>query len=260
MARTINHIDIAPFERNTVFCNEHAVCSFSSVKGEPPQGKNQEHASVRYRTSRLNCLKSGYHMKQEKHDRRSQRTRQLIRSALLNLLFERGYDEITVQDILDRANIGRSTFYTHYFDKEDVLASIADEQLELLRQHLTEREGEQRIIPSLELFQHVQQNQQYFRAMLHGRARDALWDAAQSALSRTVEHVLATSVAEQQASIVPLSVASQYLAGAFLNLLKWWLEADIPYSPEQMDGMFQHLALPGVWATFGGKIAASRPW
>jgi AcrR family transcriptional regulator len=197
-------------------------------------------------------------MKQEKHDRRSQRTCQLIRSAMLNLLFERRYDEITVQDILDRANIGRSTFYSHYFDKEDVLASIADGQLELLQQQLTEREGEQRIIPSLELFQHVQQNQQYFRAMLQGRAREALWDAAQSALSRTIEHSLASSVTEQQASVVPLSVASQYLAGAFLSFLKWWLEAETPYPPEQMDGMFQYLALPGVWATIGEKGAASR--
>ena len=198
-------------------------------------------------------------MKQEKHDRRSRRTRQLIRSALLELLFERGYDEITVQDILDRANIGRSTFYTHYFDKEDVLASIADEQVELLRRHLVEREDEQRIIPSLELFQHVQQNQQYFRAMLHGRAREALWDAAQSTLCKTIEYELATSIAEKQAPIVPASVACQYLAGAFLSFLKWWLEAETPYSPEQMDDMFQHLALPGVWETFGGKGAASRP-
>jgi AcrR family transcriptional regulator len=197
-------------------------------------------------------LKSGHHMKQEKHDRRSQRTRQWIRSALLELLYERKYEEVTVQDILDRANIGRSTFYSHYFDKEDVLASIADEQVELLRRHLVEREDEQRIIPSLELFQHIQQHQQYFRAMLHGRAREVLWDAAQTTLCRSIEHELATSVAENQAPMVPVSVASQYLAGAFLSFLKWWLEADTPYSPEQMDIMFQHLALPGVWVTFVG--------
>ena len=186
-------------------------------------------------------------MKQEKHDRRSQRTRQLVRSAMLNLLFERGYDEITVQDILDQANVGRSTFYAHYFDKEDVLASIADEQLELLHQQLAKPEGKQRIIPSLELFQHVQENQQYFRAMLHGRAHEALWDAAQAALCRTIEYELATSIAEKQTTVVPLSVAAQYLAGAFLSFLKWWLETEAPYSPEQMDGMFQHLALAGAW-------------
>ena len=135
------------------------------------------------------------------------------------------------------------------------LASIADGELEQLRQQLAEREGDRAIIPSLELFQHVQQNQHYFRAMLHGRAREALWDAAQTALSRSIEHELAAGAAEKQAPVVPLSVASQYLAGAFLNLLQWWLEAEIPYSPEQMNDMFQQLALPGVRATFGGTTA-----
>ena len=149
----------------------------------------------------------------------------------------------------NRANIGRSTFYTHYFDKEDVLANIAERQLELLSQQLSQREAGPGMIPSLELFRHVQQNHQYFRAMLRGRAREALWDAAQTALSRTIVQALATSVAETQAPPVPLTVVSQYLAGAFLNLLKWWLEAETPYSPEQMDNMFQQLALPGVWAT-----------
>jgi len=50
-----------------------------------------------------------------------------------------------------------------------------------------------------------------------------------------------------------LNVVAQYLAGAFLNLLKWWVEAEMPYPPEQMDAMFQQLALPGVWAMLEGK-------
>src|SRR5262245_34264849 len=119
-------------------------------------------------------------MKQDKRDRRSQRTRQLVLSATLDLLFERRYDEITVQDILDRANIGRSTFYTHYFDKQDVLTSIVEQQIELLSQQLGERGAEQTLIPSLELFQHVQRHEQYFRAMLRGEAGEAFWEAAQT--------------------------------------------------------------------------------
>jgi AcrR family transcriptional regulator len=62
-------------------------------------------------------------MKQHKQDRRSQRTYHLVRTAMMALLLEKRYDAITVQDILDRADIGRSTFYTHFYDKEDVLVS-----------------------------------------------------------------------------------------------------------------------------------------
>lgn len=109
-------------------------------------------------------------MKQEKRDRRSQRTRHLVQDALVALLREKRYDAITVQDLLERAGIGRSTFSTHYFDKEDVLAAVAEEQLALLRQQLSHRQTGQAIIPGLELFQHVQANLPLFQAMVRGHA------------------------------------------------------------------------------------------
>jgi AcrR family transcriptional regulator len=192
-------------------------------------------------------------MKQDKRDRRSQRTRQLVLSATLDLLFERRYDEITVQDILDRANIGRSTFYTHYFDKQDVLASIVEQQIELLSQQFAERGSGETLIPSLELFHHVQRHEQYFRAMLRGEAGEAFWESAQNGLSRAIAQALAARVTEGVSPRVSLPLVAQYLAGALLNLLKWWVVAESPYSPEQMDEMFQRLALPGVWATLGGQ-------
>jgi AcrR family transcriptional regulator len=195
-------------------------------------------------------------MRQDKQDRRSQRTRRLVISAMMELMAEKSYDAITVQDLLDRANIGRSTFYSHYFDKEDVLASVAEQMLEMLRKPLSQRGARQGILPSLELFQHALQNQQHFRAMLRGRAREVLWDAAQASLSRTIEQALAASFAKNLSPSVPLPVLSQYLAGAFLNLLKWWIETEMPYSAAQMDDMFQQLALPGVWATLEGKSAS----
>ena len=197
-------------------------------------------------------------MKQDKQDRRSQRTHRLVISAMLELMAEKSYDAITVQDLLDRANIGRSTFYSHYFDKEDVLASVAEQMLEMLSQQFSQRNAGQGIIPSLELFQHALQNQQHFRAMLRGHAREVVWDAAQASLSRTIEQTLAATLATKRSPSVPLTVISQYLAGAFLNLLKWWLEAEMPYSPAQMDEMFQQLALPGVWATVERKSASPQ--
>jgi AcrR family transcriptional regulator len=165
---------------------------------------------------------------------------------MLELLFAVRFEEITVQAILDRANVGRSTFYTHYFDKEDVLANIAEEQLETLTSQLVERDAWEQLIPSLELFQHVQGHAGYFRALQQGAGRRALWDAAQAALSRTIEHALVGTITNQSEPAVPPEVTAQYLAGALLNLVRWWLEADMPYTPQTMDRFFQHLALPGV--------------
>jgi AcrR family transcriptional regulator len=64
---------------------------------------------------------------QQRTDRRVRRTRELLRAALLSLIEEKGYAAITVQDILDRADVGRSTFYAHFTDKEDLLRSGFDE-------------------------------------------------------------------------------------------------------------------------------------
>src|SRR5262252_7657343 len=112
----------------------------SSMSEKFTQVNHQSSKFVRYRTYSPDCTKKReMTLKQHKQDRRSLRTYQLVSTAMMELLFERNYDAITVQDILDRANIGRSTFYAHYYDKEDVLASIADEQLELLSQQLSKR-------------------------------------------------------------------------------------------------------------------------
>ena len=193
-------------------------------------------------------------MKQQKADRRSQRTHHLVSSAFAELLLEQPYDEILVQDILDRAGIGRTTFYAHYFDKEDVLDSIIEQMLSMFTRQIALAPARQRILPSLELFEHVYHSpHQHFRALMRSRAGEPLWEALQTAFSQAIEPVLSTLCAERRSPPIPLPVVSQYLAGAFLTLLKWWVEASMPYPPEQMEHIFQQLALPGVLAMLKEK-------
>lgn len=188
-------------------------------------------------------------MKQQKTDRRSQRTYHLVSSAFADLLIEKPYTEIVVQDILDRAGIGRTTFYAHYFDKEDVLNSMVEEQLEMFTHQIAHPTARQRVVPSLELFEHIYQSpHQHFRALMRSCVSEPLWEALQTALCRVIEPTLCTLCAEKRSPQIPLPVVSEYLASAFITLLKWWLSADMPYPPEQMDNIFQQLVLPGVWA------------
>lgn len=188
-------------------------------------------------------------MKQQKADRRSQRTYHLVSSAFAELVVEKPYDEILVQDILDRAGIGRTTFYAHYFDKEDLLHTIVEQELERLTRQIAHAAARQRVMPSLELFEHAYHSEnQQFRALMRSHASEFLWEALQTALCRAIEPALCTLSAEKRSPSIPLPVVSEYLAGAFLTLLKWWVAADMPYPPEQMEHIFQQLALPGVWA------------
>ncbi len=193
-------------------------------------------------------------MKQQKADRRSQRTYRLVSSAFAELLGEKPYEEILVQDILDRANIGRTTFYAHYFDKQDVLDSITEQELSMLTHQIAHAIARQRVVPSLELFEHAYHSQnQQFLALMRSRAGEPLWEALQTALCRAIEPALSTLCAERRSPSIPVPVVSQYLAGAFLTLFKWWVEASMPYPPEQMESIFQQLALPGVRAMFKEK-------
>jgi AcrR family transcriptional regulator len=223
-------------------------------------------------------------MRREKHDRRSLRTRRLVTSALMELLLEKRYDAITVQDLLDRADVGRSTFYAHYFDKDDVLADITEQMLDAFRLRVAQQTQHdtvqaalavqaaevgsghvgaggqlgplgQVLVPSLELFRHVHQQYPQLRALVRGHAGAVLWETGQALLRRNIERTLTSAITDVPTAPlpVPAEVVAQYLAGAFLNLLKWWLEAEMPYTPEQMDSLFQQLAMPGVWAIVGGK-------
>jgi AcrR family transcriptional regulator len=202
----------------------------------------------------LVAKEGGTGVKQQKADRRSQRTYRLVSSAFAELVVEKPYDKILVQDILDRAGIGRTTFYAHYFDKEDVLNNVVEQELELLTRQIAHAAARQRVLPSLELFEHAYHSEnQQFRTLMRSRAGEFLWEALQAPLCRAIESALCTLWADKRSPSIPLPVVSEYLAGAFLTLLKWWLAADMPYPPEKMESIFQQLALPGVWTMLKEK-------
>src|SRR6185312_3731669 len=99
--------------------------------------------------------------------------------------------------------------------------------------------------------------------MQRGRVGDLLWEKGQVLLSRTIEQALTSASLSERTSSVPPGVVAQYLAGSFLTLLRWWLEAEMPYSPEQMEQWFRDVAFPGVWSTIGGKaerMADGEAW
>ena len=195
-------------------------------------------------------------MKAQKTDRRSLRTQRLLGEALIELLLEKRYDDITVQDILERANIGRSTFYEHYWDKEDLLTSEIERVINVLDQRMTtSSQHTADLIPSLALFQHVQEQQRLFQAFLRGQGvRQALTrgqgfravtQAFEDLLRRRVEQRL-RGERKQRVSDEFLAALASYVAGAFMTLMQWWLETELAWSAERMDALFHDLVLPGV--------------
>lgn len=190
-------------------------------------------------------------MRNTKADRRSERTRQLLSAALVDLMLHKRYDEITVQDIIDHANVGRSTFYAHYLDKDDLLVSDFTRVLDLLSVHMRRQDaGSVGEPPSLKLFfEHVQAHHHLYKALVRGGGIELLYKKGHERLCQNIELHLAELVPDGQVPALPLPLVADYLAGTILNLLKWWLDHEMPHTPKQMDRMFLQLVMPGVKAT-----------
>ena len=189
-------------------------------------------------------------MNKGKPDRRVQRTRQLLRDALVSLILGKGYKKITVQDIIDRANVGRSTFYSHYRDKEDLLFSGFDELAHDLHRHMrspdASDDNQGHLLHSLEFFIHAYNNKELYMAMTESGGGELILDIARQHMGNHIQVHLSQFpfIGEE----IPLTVITNFLAGSLLTMIVWWLEQKIPYTPEEMDDMFNALAMPGVWS------------
>lgn len=195
-------------------------------------------------------------MPENKPDRRIQRTQSLLREALVALILEKGYTQITVQDILDRANLGRSTFYAHYRDKDDLLLSgFGDMMADFERKYsqisshavLTQSAAEDF---SLFMFRHVDENKHIFKAMIGEKGGEIIENYARKALTQIVRAHIVANVGNRQLSI-PMDLLVHYVVSNYLAFLTWWLDHDTPYSPEQLDAMFRQLVTPGIIAVLG---------
>ena len=187
-------------------------------------------------------------------DRRSRRTRHMLADALMALMLEKRYDAITVQEIIDRANVGRSTFYAHYLDKDDLRQSAIADLVALFGRHMEHSAGGRRIIPSLELLRHVRESQVVYRALVRGLALEAALQPMQTQLTQYVEARLARRLPPGATPTVPLPVIAQYVVGALLTLFQWWIAREMPESPEQIDNYFLQLVRPSVYAATGIEI------
>lgn len=197
-----------------------------------------------------------------KPDLRIRRTCERLGSALLTLILERQFDEVTVQDVLDRASVGRSTFYLHYRDKDDLLLSQLEMFLETMSTALSiHKEESQRVVPVEELFAHIGNQNKLYRALADsGRLHD-FFDLAQGYFARGIEQRLRESkrlsnhplsnprVSNPRVSKLPqreLGARVSALAGSMLSLLRWWLDRSEKESPHAMDELFHRMVWNGL--------------
>jgi AcrR family transcriptional regulator len=181
-------------------------------------------------------------MKEKITDRRIQRTRQLLLDALSALILEKGYEAMTVQDVIDYANVGRSTFYTHFQDKEDLLLNGIESLWDDLEAHLKAAIPSEEMIwaVTLSMFQHAQDNRSLYKALVGKQGGTIALKHIQKQLYLLIyEHM--QFAASQKKNEIPVEILANHIVSSFLALLTWWLDNNANYSAEQINGFYQQL-------------------
>lgn len=175
-------------------------------------------------------------------DRRVRRTRAAIQEALTELILEKGYDSVSVSDIIERADIGRSTFYSHFTDKRDVFDDTISELSGFLRAHSS---GDGEIFAfSLPLFEHIVEQRPVIRALFGRGGHSVAMQTTTNALSTVIREDLKASGRTIQPAELELLVA--FVVGAYASVITHWLESKHRYTAAQLDEAFRAFVIPGV--------------
>jgi AcrR family transcriptional regulator len=177
-------------------------------------------------------------------DRRTLRTRQALHQALIRLVLERGYDPITVADIADAANVGRSTFYAHFTDKDDLLRHGISYLSVMLKGPPDEAAGPLGF--SRFLTEHLKEQKKLQRALMQSSAASIVIGSLRDAICDVVRQGL-----RAERSKAPDEIEVQFVAGAYLAVITWWLDRGATETPAEIDARFRLMAL--------GALTDGRP-
>ena len=162
-------------------------------------------------------------------DRRITKTRKAIYAAFLQLLNQKDYEAITVQEIIDLADVGRSTFYSHYESKELLL----DELCQKLFHHLFERD--EHLSPQdylAHIFQHFKKNQDHVSSLLLSK-NDYFIRQLQKELEHDVYPMLADELIQSHTKI-PHSYLKHLVVCHFIETISWWLKKGKSYNEQEV--------------------------
>ena len=173
----------------------------------------------------------------EQIDRRVRRTKKSLGDALIALALEKEYDEITIQEITDQADIGYRTLFRHYSDKDELLKDVLSSVSAEMRDLMSPPPLEFFINPNVQasdlpggayLFRHVQENSDLYRVLLFSDRS-------------FVQPLKAFAIQEFKANFgsviktdIPFDIIANHLVSAMITLTRWWLENDMSISPEVM--------------------------
>lgn len=183
-------------------------------------------------------------------DRRIGRTRMLLQDALFSLMQEKPYNKITIQEIIDKADVGRSTFYSHYETKDDLLFGSVEHLLESLNHYIINYLGKEeertKLLPVIELFDHFRENSKPLKGLMKAESSVLFFEKVQSYWNKSIEDYLKKKMPKDTEPKIPFVILSNHITSTLIQLIKWWINNKMPYTSVQMDQYFQFLINPCI--------------
>lgn len=231
---------------------EYGHMSVNKPKRHPQHREEQErqNRAIADKSARLSA-KPQHLERGRPADRRTARTEKRLREALHALIQEKDYDLIVVKEILDRADVGRSAFYTHFRNKDDLLVSSIREILESVP-HPPAKSGpdvRERILWfSLPILEHLEHRRRTGGLRLDGRGRNILHGHVQRVLADLIANECRRDLprVRSAAGSVPVAVLVQHLAATFILILNWWIESRSPLCASEANDLYRSLVLPAM--------------
>lgn len=177
-------------------------------------------------------------------DRRAARTRNALRQALIALILRKGYEAITIQDLIDEADVGRSTFYSHFTSKSDLLRGGFQSLREDLAaaRTVTRKELNEPLRFSLAMFEHASGYRDVYRALLAGRGGGI----AVTEIRRILSEFVRKEMQPLDDDTVPKELRVEFVVGTFLTVIDWWMEKAPGVPPTRVDSLFRQLVMDGI--------------
>jgi AcrR family transcriptional regulator len=172
----------------------------------------------------------------------------------MSLVLDKDYDAITVQDLLDEADVGRATFYAHYAGKDDLLRKGFDHLRADLAEGLAEAKLQgrsERLAFSPAMFEHADKYKHVYRALIGSRASPIVLRE----FRRVLLEVVRLDLAEHGNAGLPRDLVGRFVADALQSVLLWWVESRPELAWQDVDTMFRQLVLPSLATDAQASVA-----
>ena len=165
-------------------------------------------------------------------DRRIQKTRQLIMNTFIDLLAEKGFEKITINDIAERANINRGTVYLHYVDKFDLLNKCIETYVELLLNHCA-NSADTSLNPRAfqSVFEYLEKNFTIYKLLLSNEGFGFFRSRLYAIVEQTVTEVIGI---KSENNVFSNGVTTHFLTSGFIGVLEWWINNSMPCNVQEI--------------------------